>query len=117
MSTFSLTDETALDVLIFWIESSDGVISYDEDKAVKRALENMEYSMTTFRQTLSHLGALSNKGLDEVEEDAIKYVRKNFSDDGKRLTFALLQAIAASSVGIGTEAQKKLDSLKRDLGL
>jgi hypothetical protein len=117
MNTFSLTDETAIDVLIFWIESSDGVISYDEDKAVKRALDNMEYSMTTFRQTLSHLGALSNQGLNEAEEEAIHYVKKNFTDDGKRLTYVLLQAVAASGGGIGTEAQKKLDRLSDELGL
>lgn len=117
MRNFSLTDETAIDVLIFWIESSDGAISYDEDKAVKRALDNMEYSMTTFRQTLSDLGALSTKGLKEVEEDAINYVKKNFSDDGKRLTYTLVEAVAASGGGVGQDAQKKLDHLKGELGL
>lgn len=117
MSNFSLTDETAIDVLIFWIESSDGAISYHEDKAVERALDNMEYSMETFRKTISDLGALSTKGLQEVEADAIQYVNKHFSDEGKRLTYSLLEAIANSNGSIGKEAKKKLDQLKNDLGI
>ena len=117
MRNFSLTDETAIDVLIFWIESSDGAISYQEDQAVKRVLENMEYSMSTFRETMSHIGALSTEGLEEVEEDAINYVKKNFSDEGKKLSYSLLEAIAGSDGKIQSDAQKKLTHLKKELGL
>lgn len=117
MRKFSLTDETAIDVLIFWIESSDGTISYEEDEAVKRILSNMEYSMKTFRETLSHLGALSTEGLHEVEEDAINYIKSNFSDDGKKLTYNLLETVAATEGGISDEAREKLDELKGQLGL
>lgn len=117
MTNFPLTDETAIDVLIFWIESTDGAISYDEDKTVQRVLENMEYSMTTFRSTMSHLGALSTDGLHEVEEDALNYVKKNFTDDGKKLTYHLLEAIANSSGKINADSQKKLDLVKGELGL
>ena len=45
MSPYALTDETSIDTLIFWIESSDGAISYAEKEAVKRVLNNMKYDM------------------------------------------------------------------------
>lgn len=50
MSTYALTDETSIDTLIFWIESSDGSISYKEQEAVKRILSNMKYDMETFQK-------------------------------------------------------------------
>ncbi|MTI89044.1 MAG: hypothetical protein FH748_13890 [Balneolaceae bacterium] len=117
MSSFSLTDETAIDVLIFWIESSDGTISYSEQKAVQDVLSSMKYTMKTFNQTISHLGALSTEHLKEVEAEAIQYVKKHFSDEGKRLTYQLLYSVASSDGTPSTEEKKKLEHLQNELGL
>lgn len=117
MSSFSLTDETAIDVLLFWIESSDGAISYEEDKAVQDVLSNMQYTMSTYRKTISHLGALSTEHLKEVEKEALEYVKKHFSDDGKKLTYQLLYSVANCD-GKATEREKeKLQIMKDEFGL
>ena len=80
--SYSLTDETSIDTLIFWIESSDGSISYAEQKAVKRVLENMNYDMSTYHKTLSHIGAMSTENVSEMVEDAILGNTGNTSGDG-----------------------------------
>lgn len=117
MSSFSLTDETAIDVLIFWIESSDGAISYDEKKAVQDVLSNMNYTMDTYHDTISHLGALSTEHLREVEEEAIQYVKKHFSDDGKKLTYQLLYSVASSDGSPSAVEKEKLKKLNEEFGL
>lgn len=117
MGTFSLTDETAIDVLIFWIESSDGAISFEEESAVKRVMDNMHYDMKTYRKTLSHLNALSTEGIQEVEKDAVEYVQRNFSDRRRQLSYQLLESIATSDNKVHEDEQKKLDTLKEAWGL
>lgn len=117
MSSYALTDETAIDVLIFWIESTDGTISYAEQKAVKRVLENMNYDMRTYHKTLSSIGAMSNENVKTLIDEAISYVKSNFSDDGQRLTYSLLDAIAHCE-GKASEAQnKKLARIKSEFGI
>lgn len=117
MSTYTLTDETSIDVLIFWITSADGSISYKEQKTVQRVLKNMKYSMETFHDTLSHLAAMSTEHLNEIIEEAITYTKTNFSDDGQRLVYSLLDAIAGCDNSISTEEQEKLNRLKSEFGV
>lgn len=112
-----LTDETAIDVLIFWIESTDGSISFAEEDAVKRVLENMNYDLTTYRKTLSQIAAMSTDHVKQFVEEAILYVRSNFSDDGKKLTFNLLDTIATCEGSISDEQQARIDRLKKEFGL
>lgn len=115
--SYSLTDETSIDTLIFWIESSDGAISYEEQKAVKRILEHMNYDMSTYQKTLSHIGAMSTESLSEMVEEAITHIKSNFSDDGKKLTYQLLENIAAVGGSISDEAQEKLSRIKKEFGI
>lgn len=117
MSTYALTDETAIDVLIFWIESTDGSISYREQVAVKRVLENMNYDMSTYHQTMSHIGAMSTENVKKVVEEAISYVKSNFSDDGKRLVFSLLDTIATCENKIEASQTEKINRLKDEFAL
>lgn len=117
MSTYALTDEIAIDVLIFWIESSDGSISFAEQDSVKRILDNMNYDLGTFQKTISHIGAMSTDHLKEIIEESISYVRSNFSDDGKKLVFSLLDSIANCDGKASTLEQEKLDRLKNELGV
>lgn len=117
MSPFSLTDETAIDVLIFWIESSDGSISYEEESAVKRIMDNMHYEMETYHKTLSHLNALSTEGIKEAESDAIEYISRNFSDRRRQLTYSLLETIATSDSKLSKSEEEKLEMLKKSWGL
>ncbi len=117
MSSYTLTDETAVDVLIFWIESTDGSISFSEQETVKRVLSNMEYDLSTYQSTLSHIGAMSTSHVSEIIEEAIHYVRSNFSDDGQRLTYTLLDAIAHCDGKISSGNTTKLARLKKELGV
>ena len=117
MSSFSLTDETAIDVLIFWIESSDGAISYEEESAVKRIMDSMHYDMHTYHKTLSHLNALSIDGIHEAEEDAIEYISRNFSDQQRQLTYQLLENIATSDSKVDDQEIDKLEKVKEAWGL
>ncbi len=115
--SYSLTDETSIDTLIFWIESSDGSISYKEQQAVKRVLEHMNYDMSTYQKTLSHIGAMSTDHVTEMVEDAISHIKSNFSDDGKKLTYQLLENIAACDGSITSKEQEKLTKIKEEFGI
>lgn len=117
MSTYALTDETSIDTLIFWIESSDGSISYDEQEAVKRILSNMEYDMSTYHKTLSQIAAMGTDEVKDMANEAVEHINRNFSDDGKKLTYNLLEAIAASDGDISNAERTKLDSIKSELNL
>ena len=117
MSTYALTDETAIDVLIFCIESTNGSISFEEQEAVKRVLSDMKYKMKTYHQTVSHIGAMSTEHLKEVIEEAIAYVRSNFSDDGKKLTYSLLDSVAHSDGDLTSDQKEKFERLKKEFGI
>ena len=117
MSSYSLTDETAIDVLIFWIESTDGSISFKEQEAVKRVLSNMKYNLSTYHHTLSHIGAMSTENVEKIVAEAIVYVRSNFSDDGKRLTYNLLDSIAHCDGPASSGNITKLKKLKGEFGV
>ena len=116
MSTFSLTDETSIDVLIFWIQSADGSISFKEESTVKRVLENMNYDLSTYHKTLSHLGAMSLENMQNAANDAIDHIKSNFSDDGQKMVFNLLDAIASCDSKIKNTEQSKLDHIKSEFG-
>ena len=117
MSTYTLTDETAIDVLIFWIESADGSISYSEIGAVERVLDQMKYDMSTFNDTLGHISAMSTEHLHEVADEAIDYIKTNFSDRGQQLVYSLLEAIAASDGKIISTEETKLKKIKEEFGV
>ena len=117
MSSYILTDEIAIDVLIFWVQSTDGSISFAEEDAVKRVLNNMDYDLTTYRKTLSQIAAMSTIHIEQMVEEAITYVRSNLSDDGKKLTFHLLDTIARCEGLISPEQEERVNRLKKELGL
>ncbi len=117
MSSYALTDETAIDVLIFWIESTDGSISFAEQDAVKRVLSNMNYTLDTYHKTLSQIGAMSTDHVQEMVEEAIVYIRSNFSDDGKKLTYSLLDAIANCEKKLSSAQLAKFERLRNELGV
>ncbi len=116
MSTYSLTDETSIDVLIFWVQSADGSISFHEEETVKRVLANMNYDLSTYHNTLSHLGAMSLEHMEAVVKDAIDHIKTNFSDEGQKMVFNLLDAIASCDAKIKATEQKKLDHIKSEFG-
>lgn len=117
MSTYTLTDETAIDVLIFWIQSADGSISFKEQEAVQRILANMNYDLSTYNQTLSHISAMSTEHLFQIAEEAMDYIKSNFSDRGQQLVYSLLDAIANSDGKINDEEEKKLAKIKSEFGV
>ena len=117
MSTYTLTDETAIDVLIFWIESADGSISYTERDAVKRVLANMKYDMSTYNDTFSHISAMSTEHLHEIVDEAVDYIKSNFSDRGQQLVYSLLDAVAGSDGKISKSEEEKLSRIKSEFGV
>ena len=117
MSTYTLTDETAIDVLIFWIESADGSISFKELDAVKRVLATMNYDLSTYNETLGHISAMSTEHLHEIAKEARDYIKSNFSDEGQQLTYGLLEAIATSDGKITPSEEEKLATIKAEFGI
>lgn len=117
MSMYTLTDETSIDVLIFWIESADGSISYSEQDAVQRVLDHMNYDMSTFSDTLSHISAMSTEHVHQIAQDAIDHIKSSFSDEGQKLVYSLLEAIAMSDGKISSAEKEKLTEIKSEFGV
>lgn len=116
--SFELNNEKATDVLIWWVEGSDGSIDYREEEAVKKALEDISYSLETFyEETLMHLGGLSTENLKELVERAIEWGRKNFDNHRKQRTIALLYVIAESNGEITEGQQEKIDKIQKAFGI
>lgn len=110
---FELNDEKATDVLIWWVEGADGTIDYREEQAVKRVLEDMNYSLETFYQeTVMHIGALSNENMKELIEKAIDWGKTHFDEHRKKLTLALLETIASANGDITDSQREKLDRIE-----
>lgn len=117
MSEFILNEEMALDTLIFWIESTDGAISFKENETVKRVLDTMDYDFDTYRKTLTQIGALSTEKMKVMIEEAIDYVKQNFTDEKKKLSYALLDSIAHCDGALSKEQEQRMDRLKGEFGL
>ncbi|MFY0684721.1 MAG: TerB family tellurite resistance protein [Balneola sp.] len=117
MSNYALNDETSIDTLIFWIQSSDGSISYEEQETVKRILSNMKYDMSTYHKTLTQISAMGTDEVKDMANEAVDHIKRSFSDDGKKLTYNLLEAIAACDGKISDAEQAKLDAIKSELGV
>lgn len=115
---FELNDEKATDVLIWWIEGTDGSIDYTEEQAVERVLEDMNYSLETYYQkTLMHIGALSTEHMKELVDKAIEWGKEHFDEHRKKLTLALLENIASCDGDITPEEQEKLDRIEKGFGI
>lgn len=110
---FELNDEKATDVLIWWVEGADGSIDYREEEAVKRVLNDMNYSLKTYyEETLMHIGALSTENMKELVEKSIEWGKNNFDEHRKKITIALLEIIATSNGNITDNQQEKLEKIE-----
>lgn len=117
---FELNKEKALDVLIWWVESTDGSIDYTEKQTVKEVLDEMNYSLETFYQeTVLHIGALGTEELNVLIGKAIEWASKNYSIHEKKKALALLQVIADSDSDgeMSDEQREKLNKIRRAFGL
>jgi hypothetical protein len=52
-----------------------------------------------------------------MANEAVDHINRSFSDDGKKLTYNLLEAIAASDGNISDAERTKLDNIKSELGV
>ncbi len=111
MSNFELNDESAIDLLIFWVEGADGLINYEENREINHILEDLNYSPENFQHTLNHLNGLTTKHIDELVEKAVIYTKK-YSEDKKRYIIALLQSIAEVDGNMSKPEREKLDQLR-----
>ena len=111
MSNFELNDESAIDLLIFWVEGADGLINYEESKEINHILEDLNYSPKNFQHTLNYLNGLTTQHIDDVIEKAIVYSKK-YDDEKKRYILALLQSIAEVDGNISKPEREKLDQLR-----
>lgn len=115
---FQLTDEKAIDVLIWWVEGSDGSIDYFEEKAVKEVLKDIDYSPETYYQeTLQHIGALGTDDLKDLVDKAIEWGSQNFDRHKKQVTLALLGVVAESNGAITDDQQEKLETIQQRFGI
>ena len=109
-----LDNEKATDVLIWWVEGADGSIDYDEERAVKRALKDLNYSLETYYgETLLHIGALGTEKLKELVDKAIQWGAEHFDTHRKKRTVALLETIATANGAMSDEQREKIDAIKR----
>jgi uncharacterized tellurite resistance protein B-like protein len=116
--SFEFNNEKALDVLIWWVEGSDGSIEYEEEQKVKEVLSDMNYSKDIYYQdTLMYIGSLPTEKLDDLVEDAISYAKQNYSKHDKQKTVSLLHAIAKSNDNVKEGEREKIDRLKNEFGV
>ncbi|MGD8427062.1 MAG: hypothetical protein PVH63_05490 [Balneolaceae bacterium] len=116
--SFELSDEKAIDVLIWWVEGADGSIDYSEEQAVKNALKDINYSLETYYQeTLQHIGALGTDQLDQLVDEAVEWGSKHFDHHKKQVTVALLNAIAECNGEVSSAQQEKLDRITNVFGV
>jgi len=116
--SFELTDEKAIDVLIWWVEGADGSIDYSEEQAVKEALADMDYSLETYYQeTLEYIGALGTDQLDDLVNRAVEWASNKFDHHKKQVTLALLSAIAECNGKVSSSQQGKLDKIQDAFGI
>ncbi len=111
MSNFELNDESAIDLLIFWVEGADGLINYDENREINHILEDLNYSPENFQHTLNHLNGLTTKHIDELVDKAVIFTKK-YSEDKKRYIIALLQSIAEVDGEMSKPEREKLEQLR-----
>lgn len=52
-----------------------------------------------------------------MAEEAVDHINRSFSDDGKKLTYNLLEAIATCDGKITASEKAKLDAIKSELGI
>ncbi len=115
---FELNGEKALDVLIWWVEGSDGSIDFYEEEAVEQILKDMNYSPKTYyEETMMYIGGLGTDKLKALVDDAIHYGSKHYSTHEKQKAVALLHAVAASNGSITEGEQEKIDRIKREFGV
>jgi len=116
--SFEFNNEKALDVLIWWVEGSDGSIEYEEEQKVQEVLGDMNYSKDIYYQdTLMYIGSLPTEKLDDLVEDAISYASQNYSKHDKQKTVSLLHAIAKSNDNIKEGEREKIDRIKNEFGV
>lgn len=116
--SFELSDEKAIDVLIWWVEGADGSIDYSEEQTVKEALADMDYSLETYYQeTLEYIGALGTDQLDDLVNQAVDWGSNNFDHHKKQVTLALLYAVAECNGDVTSAQQEKLDQVQDAFGI
>jgi len=111
--SFDLTDEKAIDILIWWIESSDGSIDYREEEAVEVLLDEMDYSMDSYYKVARlKISGLSTDKIGQLVDEAISWGAKHFSAKRKKNVLNLLEQIAESN-GITPEEKGKLKQVEQ----
>lgn len=111
--SFTLNDEKATGVLIWWIEGADGSIEMEEEEAVEDLLHDLNYSMKEYREkTKLHISGLSNEKVKDLVDDAIQWGAGHFDDARQQKTINLLETISECN-GTKEEEQEKLDRIKQ----
>lgn len=114
---FEFNNEKALDVLIWWVEGSDGSMTYEEEQKVKEVLSDMNYSKVYYQDTLMYIGSLPTDKLSDLVDNAIAYGKKNFSERDKQKVVALLYAIAKSDGDFTEGEEEKLDRIRSEFNV
>ncbi|HKI46559.1 MAG TPA: hypothetical protein VKA08_14615 [Balneolales bacterium] len=84
-NNIELTDERAIDLLLFKIVGSNGDINYDETEEINSILEQFSYDPHNFQHTLNYLNGLTTKQIKDAVERGIDYIAKKPGAEKKRI--------------------------------
>ncbi len=116
--SYELNSEKATNVLIWWVESSDGNIDYREKEEVENILKEMNYDMETFyEETMVHISGLSAEKIELLIADSIRWGAEHYDKQRKKETVTLLKEVAQSDGNIDEDQENKLDRIKDEWGI
>lgn len=116
MSNTKLTDERAIDLLLFKIVGSNGDISYDETEEINGILEQFSYDPHNFQRTLNYLNGLTTQQIDESISEAIDYIAKKPVSEKKRI-LTLLDHLARKNTSFLKDHKDILSDIKQKIQL
>lgn len=116
MSKIELTDERAIDLLLFKVVGSNGDISYDETEEINSILEQFSYDPHNFQHTLNYLNGLTTKQIDESIAQAINYISQKQTNEKKRI-LTLLNHLARKNTSFLKDHEKILNDIENKIDL
>jgi len=114
MSTFELTDERAIDLLLFKIVGSNGDISYDETEEINNILEQFHYDPHNFQHTLNYLNGLTTEQIKEEVARGIDYIAGKPASDKKSI-ITLLNHLARKNTAFHSSHKEILEEIKKKI--
>lgn len=114
MSNTELTDERAIDLLLFKIVGSNGDITYDETEEINSILGQFNYDPHNFQHTLNYLNGLTTSQIKEQINLAYDYIAQKSDPDKQRIVM-LLDHLARKNTSFLSSHKEILDYVKKKI--